>query len=227
MAALEEVSEQRKEWMMDTILDKISEKGGSMQVKIKCLLSKFDRDKSGELDMDEFRDAIEEFLHGTSDAELGALAAKFDADGSGAVSVKEFTEALSARAAEREETGGRRPRPGANLQGVAKVARRPRPEACGMPRRSGEHEAATRAMDEERVRAFFDQLRLRARKMANVAGAVDAFKQKARHEPLLEDKLLRRACERHRSTVKARHLDARQFLAAMAHFDVDDGAAKG
>ena len=34
--------------------------------------------------------------------------------------------------------------------------------------------------------------------------------------------MLRRACDRHRSTVKARHLTLRQFEQALDHFDVDE-----
>ena len=89
------VTAQRKAWMLDTILDKISERGGSMQVQIKLLLSKYDDDKSGELDMGEFRNALGDFLHGMDDAEFAALAETFDADGSGAVSIHEFEEALT------------------------------------------------------------------------------------------------------------------------------------
>ena len=122
------VTAQRKAWMLDTILDKIVERGGSMQVQIKLLLSKYDDDKSGELDMGEFRNALGDFLHGMDDAEFAALAETFDADGSGAVSIHEFEEALTKLAKDREEHG--RQTSGGALTGV-KTTHPPRPGTAG------------------------------------------------------------------------------------------------
>ena len=124
------VTAQRKAWMLDTILDKIVERGGSMQVQIKLLLSKYDDDKSGELDMGEFRNALGDFLHGMDDAEFAALAETFDADGSGAVSIHEFEEALTKLAKDREEHG--RQTSGGALTGV-KTTHPPRPGTAGAP----------------------------------------------------------------------------------------------
>ncbi|KAH8066649.1 hypothetical protein JL722_1102 [Aureococcus anophagefferens] len=158
------VTAQRKAWMLDTILDKIVERGGSMQVQIKLLLSKYDEDKSGELDMGEFRNALGDFLHGMDDAEFAALAETFDADGSGAVSIHEFEEALTKLAKDREEHG--RQTSGGALTGV-KTTHPPRPGTAGAPARSATRRAPRRAV----VTQFFHQLRLRARTMANVAKA--------------------------------------------------------
>ncbi|KAH8094361.1 hypothetical protein JL720_4358 [Aureococcus anophagefferens] len=161
------VTDQRKAWMLDTILDKISERGGSMQVQIKLLLSKYDDDKSGELDMGEFRNALGDFLHGMDDAEFAALAETFDADGSGAVSIAEFEEALTKLAKDREEHG--RQTSGGALTGV-KTTHPPRPGTAGAPRKISDQARA--AAEDAVVTQFFHQLRLRARTMAN---ALDHF----------------------------------------------------
>lgn len=58
--------------------------------------------------------------------------------------------------------------------------------------------------------------------MATIAKAEDQFSGRAKKEAMLEDKLVKRALDRHRSTVKAKHVLVKQFEAAMAHFDVDD-----
>ena len=160
------VTAQRKAWMLDTILDKIVERGGSMQVQIKLLLSKYDDDKSGELDMGEFRNALGDFLHGMDDAEFAALAETFDADGSGAVSIHEFEEALTKLAKDREEHG--RQTSGGALTGV-KTTHPPRPGTAGAPRKISDQARA--AAEDAVVTQFFHQLRLRARTMANVAKA--------------------------------------------------------
>ena len=49
------VSEQRLDWMLATLLEKITERGGSVSNRVKTLLTRFDLDNSGELEMDEFR----------------------------------------------------------------------------------------------------------------------------------------------------------------------------
>ena len=48
--------------------------------KITEIIELLDDDKSGELDMGEFRNALGDFLHGMDDAEFAALAETFDAE---------------------------------------------------------------------------------------------------------------------------------------------------
>ena len=64
MAAQTAVSEQRLDWMLATLLEKITERGGSVSNRVKTLLTRFDLDNSGELEMDEFRSCLEDFLAG-------------------------------------------------------------------------------------------------------------------------------------------------------------------
>ncbi len=64
MAAQTTVSDQRLDWMLATLLEKITERGGSVSNRVKTLLTRFDLDNSGELEMDEFRSCLEDFLAG-------------------------------------------------------------------------------------------------------------------------------------------------------------------
>ena len=57
------------------------ERGGSVSNRVKTLLTRFDLDNSGELEMDEFRSCLEDFLAGLQDCEFEALAQRFDSDG--------------------------------------------------------------------------------------------------------------------------------------------------
>ena len=61
MAAQTAVSDQRLDWMLATLLEKITERGGSVSNRVKTLLTRFDLDNSGELEMDEFRSCLEDF----------------------------------------------------------------------------------------------------------------------------------------------------------------------
>ena len=106
MAAQTPVSEQRLDWMLATRLEKITERGGAVSNRVKTLLTRFDLDNSGELEMDEFRSCLEDFLAGLQDCEFEALAQRFDRDGSGSVSIPEFTAELTKLAQEKEENGG-------------------------------------------------------------------------------------------------------------------------
>ena len=106
MAAQTAVSEQRLDWMLATLLEKITERGGSVSNRVKTLLTRFDLDNSGELEMDEFRSCLEDFLAGLQDCEFEALAQRFDSDGSGSVSMPEFTAELTKLAQDKEENGG-------------------------------------------------------------------------------------------------------------------------
>ena len=49
MAAQTTVSDQRLDWMLATLLEKITERGGSVSNRVKTLLTRFDVDNSGEL----------------------------------------------------------------------------------------------------------------------------------------------------------------------------------
>ena len=62
--AAQVVSDQRLDWMLATLLEKITERGGSVSNRVKTLLTRFDLDNSGELEMDEFRSCLEDFLAG-------------------------------------------------------------------------------------------------------------------------------------------------------------------
>lgn len=137
------------------------EGGGSVKVKVKQLLSRYDDDKSGELEMDEFRLCLEGFLHGISDAEIEALASKFDADGSGAVSVAEFTDALMALAKHHEENGGKPSGPMVYNGVVKQKGRRPLTdeERAELAEAKGVWQVSAR---EEAVAQFFHSLRARS-----------------------------------------------------------------
>lgn len=221
MAALaEQVSEARLAWMMNAILEKLASKSGNLSRRITSLLKEHDKDKSGELEMPEFAGCIGVFLQGLDDHEFVALANKFDSDGSGAVSVAEFTNALLKLAEEREENGPQTLPDGKDQPAPKKMKKRA-PNKDETPKDAKLPE--TPAAGDPTVQ-FFHELRLRTKKLANVARAADAFMRRARHEALLEDRLVKRALERHRSTVRAKHLTARQFEVAMEHFDVDEDA---
>jgi Ca2+-binding EF-hand superfamily protein len=217
MAAQTQVSEQRLDWMLATLLEKITERGGSVSNRVKTLLTRFDLDNSGELEMDEFRSCLEDFLAGLQDCEFEALAQRFDSDGSGSVSIPEFTEELKRLAREKEENGGFPP---ARPPPTQKTTSTRRPRACGLRKTdpsefegygdgvsfSGNSKAPTptAALD-----VFFDELRAKAKTLAL---------QSSLREDGIDRKLLQRSLERQRSTPSASHLTAAQFEVALAPF---------
>lgn len=217
--AAQVVSEQRLDWMLATLLEKITERGGSVSNRVKTLLTRFDLDNSGELEMDEFRACLEDFLAGLQDCEFEALAQRFDSDGSGAVSIAEFTAALTLLAAEREEDGPLT-KTASLPPSNAKTASLRRPRACGLRKAdpaemeegagisfSGKNDAPTPSAH---LDGFFDQLRGAASKLAARAHL---------DQNGLDGKLLKRSLERQRSTLKASHLTAAQFEVALTPFD--------
>jgi len=217
MAAQTQVSEQRLDWMLATLLEKITERGGSVSNRVKTLLTRFDLDNSGELEMDEFRSCLEDFLAGLQDCEFEALAQRFDSDGSGSVSIPEFTAELKRLAQEKEENGGFPP---ARPPPSQKTTSTRRPRACGLRKTdpsefegygdgvsfSGNSKAPTptAALD-----VFFDELRAKAKTLAL---------QSSLREDGIDRKLLQRSLERQRSTPSASHLTAAQFEVALAPF---------
>ena len=98
---------------------------------MKTLLTRFDLDNSGELEMDGGRRGrcLEDFLAGLQDCEFEALAQRFDSDGSGSVSIPEFTAELTWLAQEKEERAAafRLRRPPSQ-----KTTNTRRPRACGL-----------------------------------------------------------------------------------------------
>ena len=89
----DEMNEKRKVWLLKSFLDKIVARGNSkanLGIQLKRAFEKFDRDGSGELDLEEFRLAMEEHLPGIDENEFVALARSFDKNGDEVISIKEF-----------------------------------------------------------------------------------------------------------------------------------------
>ncbi|KAJ8599614.1 hypothetical protein CTAYLR_004687 [Chrysophaeum taylorii] len=208
---LEDLSSKRKEWIMRSLRGKLAARGGNLGSCLRRAFKKFDRNESGELDMEEFRLAMEEYLPGIDEAEFQAVARDFDADGDGVVSIAEFVAALS-RSTEVDA------RPGSHANGLDKRQARRRPIAGGVEQRRGAE--------------FFDDGYNLAKDPAEEDPAINDCVDGLRHalrdlcaglsERGADVRLLRRAFERHRPTPAARHLALGQFQAALLPFFGDD-----
>jgi len=211
MASQLDLSERRRAWLMQTLLGKLVSKGTKPTLRhcLKRTFEKFDRNASGELDMEEFRLAMDEHLPGIDDEEFLGLAQSFDANGDGVVSIDEFVRRLEEIHRSEEEgvtvtttmTGSHA------VTGQAKSPVRRRPAASGTAcRRTSEfvddgHNRKNPGKVDDELCEFFRQLEARA---------ADG------ESPATE--LVLREMERHKSTAMARHLTLPQFKDALRAF---------
>merc|ERR1711959_34862 len=79
---------------VQSIVDKLKEKFLEQNVAIRDTFRRFDRDHSGVLNMDEFREALRKFNFDVSDQELITIMRKFDPDGDGGIRYNEFCEVI-------------------------------------------------------------------------------------------------------------------------------------
>ena len=204
------LDDRRKEWLMSTLLRKLIAKGTKPTLRhcLKRAFVKFDRNESGELDMEEFRLAMDEHLPGIDDGEFLALAASFDANGDGVVSIEEFVERLT----EIHRNGDvDRATPGAHIQGQTQAPLKRRPTVSGTAYRQNSefvddgYNRKKIGYDDEDLQRAFLHLQERALQMC---------------PDVAPRQLLLRAMERRKSTTMARHLTLPQFKDALSSFDL-------
>ena len=189
--AVDQVSVQRRRvWLMKTLLGKLVARGGALRQNLKKAFVKFDRNGSGELDMEEFRLAMDEHLPGIDDEEFLDIARSFDEDGDGVVSIEEFVRALANLDNEA---------PGGHFEGATKEPQRRRPRASGTAYRAT-CEFVDDGQNQKGNEKDPDLLKFFADLGARAGGA------------LLE------ALKREKSTKLARHLTLAQFTKAIGTF---------
>lgn len=194
-----DLSQKQRDWLLGSLRGKLLARTGNKPLRL-CLeraFRKFDSNDSGELDMEEFRLAMEEHLPGIDESEFVALAREFDADRDGTVSIKEFVERLL----EIEEL----PPTSRHDNGSRSSVRRPETGGIALRRAAefvddGYNQPGDLSGDFDE---FLDMLRSRVEAMAPRGAG---------------DKLLQRALDRHRATPKARHLTKDQFKTALDYF---------
>ena len=90
------VKEERLLALARLLLEKLSERSGQLVLVLKRFLKNYDKDGSGELDLDEFAGAMRDLLPGVKPEEIAALADRFDADGSASLTIAELSSILLA-----------------------------------------------------------------------------------------------------------------------------------
>ncbi|KAH8050303.1 hypothetical protein JL721_11386 [Aureococcus anophagefferens] len=90
------VKEERLLALARLLLEKLSERSGQLVLVLKRFLKNYDKDGSGELDLDEFAGAMRDLLPGVKPEEIAALADRFDADGSASLTIAELSSMLLA-----------------------------------------------------------------------------------------------------------------------------------
>merc|ERR1712159_19944 len=75
---------------VSSIVDKLKEKLPEQNALIRDTFRRYDRDHSGVLNMDEFREALRKFNFDVTDQELITIMRKFDPDGDGSIRYDEF-----------------------------------------------------------------------------------------------------------------------------------------
>lgn len=185
---------QRRNQLLSQLRNKVVARGGkpNLRVRLQRTFGKFDRDASGELDMEEFRMAVEEQLPGLTDDEVNSLALSFDENKDGVVSIDEFVQTLlscddTTWSQPMDKAQTRRPPPGVALRRAAE---------------------------------FYDD-GYNIKGESDLTEALVSIRQAAASLGPAEA-LLRRALERQRSTSSAKHLTLSQFRTALASFTKED-----
>merc|ERR1712178_361593 len=79
---------------VNSIVDKLKEKFRERNALIRDTFRRYDRDHSGVLNMEEFREALHKFNFDVSDQELITIMRRFDPDGDGGIRYNEFCEVI-------------------------------------------------------------------------------------------------------------------------------------
>ena len=130
-AELEAEKAQRVLGLKRLLLDKVAGKERHVGRGLKRVLSQFDADRSGELEMPEFTRALEHYLNGIHEDDVRALAEDFDRDGSGSISIEEFIAAFSELQNEAPSTPA--PAPPMLRRSAARTAPAPGPRTATSP----------------------------------------------------------------------------------------------
>jgi len=76
-------------------LSKLTQKTSNVKVAVTKVFNRFDKDKSGGLDLEEFSEAVKSVLVGFKDADILAFSQMYDVDGGGTISLGELVDRLS------------------------------------------------------------------------------------------------------------------------------------